>query len=185
MSCQRGKWPKKMAKQKGGYSGSTKRANNSSFCNIDGHLSFQKCGVGTKVSKVQRPGRAPRWHCQRRLRFFRCIHRTVLVCVVSDGRKSNRRHSKATRMCRTSSWCSICSHSGQNGRCSEIAQNLKGRTSIHMDPSSTTQMANVIVKHWRPGCSSWTKSVQSPTCSPLVGKTVRGRSIGTWMAKST
>ena len=49
------------------------------FATLMGHLSFQKCGVGTKVSKVQRPGRAPRWHCQRGLRFFRCIHRTGLV----------------------------------------------------------------------------------------------------------
>ena len=32
----------------------------SPLCHIDGHLSSQECGVGTKVSKVQRLGCAPR-----------------------------------------------------------------------------------------------------------------------------
>ena len=38
----------------------TKRAKNSPFCHATGHLSSQKCGVGTEVSEIQRPGRAPR-----------------------------------------------------------------------------------------------------------------------------
>ena len=33
--------------------------------------------------------------------------------------------------------------------------------------------------------SSWTKFVRTPTCWPLVAKTLRGSSMGTWMAKST
>ena len=42
------------------FSGSTKRAKNSPFCHADGHLSSQGRGVGTEVSKVQRPVCAPR-----------------------------------------------------------------------------------------------------------------------------
>ena len=40
--------------QKGGYSGSTERQRESPLCNIDGHVSSQKCGVRTKFTKVQK-----------------------------------------------------------------------------------------------------------------------------------
>ena len=47
--------------RKGGHSGSAKRAKNSPFCIADGHLTHpKKCGVGADVSKVYRPGCAPR-----------------------------------------------------------------------------------------------------------------------------
>ena len=41
----------KVMSKKRGCSGSTLRAKNSPFCYADGHLSSQKCGVGTEVSK--------------------------------------------------------------------------------------------------------------------------------------
>ena len=40
--------------QKGCYSGSTERQRESPLCNIDGHVSSQKCGVRTKFTKVQK-----------------------------------------------------------------------------------------------------------------------------------
>ena len=54
----RGNWPKWRAKKKKSFwkSGSTRREKNSPLCNADGHLSFQKCGAGTQVSKVWRQG---------------------------------------------------------------------------------------------------------------------------------
>ena len=42
----------KSQKQEGGYSGSTMRPKESPIFHIDGHLSSQKCGVRTIVSKV-------------------------------------------------------------------------------------------------------------------------------------
>ena len=45
--------------EKGGYSRSAKRQKESPPCYIDGHLSSQKSGVRTEVSKVRSPGRAP------------------------------------------------------------------------------------------------------------------------------
>ena len=42
-----------------------------------------------------------------------------------------------------------------------------------------------MVKHSRSSGSSWTKSVWSPICRPLLGKTDRGGSIGPWMGKGT
>ena len=56
----------KSQEQKGGYSGSTKRQKVSPLYFIDGHMSPQKCGVGTKATEVQRQSHAPRRQCKRR-----------------------------------------------------------------------------------------------------------------------
>ena len=53
-----------------------------------------------------------------------------------------------------------------------------------MDTSSTTQVAEILVKHWRSGSSSRTKLKRTPTCWSLVEGTVRRGSIGAWMGKS-
>ena len=52
-------WNLDSQEQKGGYSGSSKRQKESPLCYIDGHLSPQKRGVGTKITEVQRQSRAP------------------------------------------------------------------------------------------------------------------------------
>ena len=44
-------------------------------------------------------------------------------------------------------------------------------------------MAQIVVKQWRSSDSSWTKFVRTPTCWALVGKTLRGSSVRTWMGK--
>ena len=49
----------------------------SPLCYVDGPLPPQKCGVGSKITEVQRQSRAPRWNW------------TGLVCVPNDCRKSN------------------------------------------------------------------------------------------------
>ena len=55
--------------------------------------------------------------------------------------------------------------------------------SRRMGTSSTTQMAQIMVKYWRSSGSLWTKFVRTPICWPHVGKTVRSCSVGTWMVK--
>ena len=44
------------------------------FCFIDGHVSPEECGVGTKTPEVSRTNRAPRGPCQRRLWSLRSFH---------------------------------------------------------------------------------------------------------------
>ena len=53
-----------------------------------------------------------------------------------------------------------------------------------MDTSSKTEVAKIIEQYWRSSGSSWQKCVRAPTCRSLVGKTVRGSLVGTWMGKS-
>ena len=67
----------------------------------------------------------------------------------------------------------------------KVAQNAKVRVSRYMDTSSTTQVAQIMVKHRRPRGSSRPKIVRTPACRPLVGTRVRRNSVGTWMGKST
>ena len=100
------------------------------------HVILKKCGVGIKKSEVQRSSRTSRRHCKRR--FWRpcSIHWTRLICITSDCRKSKGCHCKATRFWWTSSWCSICIHSGKVGGCSKIDQNSNIRMSRYMDTSS-------------------------------------------------
>ena len=119
----------KVKSKKIGHSGSTERANNRPFCNADGHLWSQECGVGTEVSKVQRPSCAAKWHCERRLRLVCCIHRARFVCVTNDRSKSDGCHRKITWLCRTSSRRSIRLHSSENGGRSQIAQDSEVRVS--------------------------------------------------------
>ena len=57
--CQHGN--NQSEKRKRGHPRRTKRAVNTAFCSADGHRSSQE---------MQRPGRAPRWHCERRSRFL-------------------------------------------------------------------------------------------------------------------
>ena len=43
---------------------------------------------------------------------------------------------------------------GKNGRCTKITQNSKVGVSRHLDSSTTTQMAKIMVQYGRPSCSS-------------------------------
>ena len=38
----------------------TKKGKTAHFCVVNGHLSSQECGVGAKISEIQRPNSIPR-----------------------------------------------------------------------------------------------------------------------------
>ena len=50
-----------------------------------------------------------------------------------------------------------------------------------MDTSSTTQMAQILGTHWRSCGTSRTKFLWTPIGRIVMGKTIRGSSVGTWM----
>ena len=54
----------------------------------------------------------------------------------------------------TSSRRSIGLHPSENGRCSQIIENSKIGVSRHLDSSTTTQMAKIMVQYGRPSRSS-------------------------------
>ena len=68
--------------------------------------------------------------------------------------KSHGYHIQIARVRRTSSCRSICLHPGQNGRCSKIIENSQIGKSRYLEPSTTTQMAQITVQYGRPSRSS-------------------------------
>ena len=54
----------------------------------------------------------------------------------------------------TSSRRSISLYPSENGRCSQIIENSQFGVSRHLDSSTTTQMARIMVQYRRPSCSS-------------------------------
>ena len=53
----------------------------------------------------------------------------------------------------TSSRRSISVYPSRNGRCSQIVEDSKIGVSRHLDSSTTTQMAKIMVQYGRPSCS--------------------------------
>ena len=60
----------------------------------------------------------------------------------------------------------------QNGRCSKIIENSKIGMSRHLDSSTTTQIAKIIVQYGRPSRSSWGKSAWSSFGITIMGKAI-------------
>ena len=110
-----------------------------------------------------RPWRARRWLCCRR-----GIHRTRIVSLANDCCKSDGCCCEITRMRWTSRRRSISLHPSKNGGRSKVVLNSKVWMSRYMDTSSTTQVAQILLRQCRPSGSSWTNFVRSPACWLLV-----------------
>ena len=80
------------------------------------------------------------------LDLMRSIYRTRIISISS---KSHGYHIQTARVCRTSSGCSICLYPGKKGRCSKINVNSQIVMSRHLDSSTTTQMAQIMVQYGR------------------------------------
>ena len=126
----------------------------------------------TKAPKVQRSSCTPRRYCKRRLRVLRSIHWTRIFSITNDGSKSHGFYIKTTRLRGTRSRRSICLYRSENGRCSKIVKNSQIGVSRHLDSSTTTQMAKIMVQYGRPSCSSWAESVRSS-----FGRTIMRKAI--------
>ena len=142
----------------------------SSFCLTDGHLSFKECWIGDKAPKIQRSSCTPRWYCKRRFWILCSVHWTRIISITNDSSKSHGYHIQTARVRRTSSGRSICLYPGKNGRCSKIIENSQIGMSRHLDSSTTTQMAKIMVQYGRLSRSSWAKSVRSSFGKDCYGK---------------
>ena len=142
----------KSQKQKRSDRRSKEHGQKSSFCVIDGSLSSQEFGVGASISKVQRQSRTPMWHCERCFRIIHSVYRTRIISNLNDSRKSHGHCIKASRMFRTSSWCSIRLYSGQSGRCINVIRIPKSegpdiwiRLPKHSWPKSWSSVEDPVV----------------------------------------
>ena len=97
------------------------------------------CRIGGKAPKIQRSSCTPRRHCGRWFWILCSLHWTRIISISNDGSKGHGYHIQTARMRRTSSWRSICLHSGKFGRCSQLTENFQIGMSTCMDSSTTTQ----------------------------------------------
>ena len=135
--------------QKGGDSGSTKRHKESPLCHIDGHLPPQKSRVGTQITEAQKQSRAPGGHFKTRLWSLCSFFWPGLVCVPDDCRKMMDVIAGLPGCDGQAAVAVSASFSGKIGGCSQIAQNSWIGMSRRLDTSSTTQVAQIMEKHWR------------------------------------
>ena len=70
-----------------------------------------------------------------------------------DSRPIKRLLPACEQRCRTLCSLQALLH-GNNGRCFNVTANSKVRMSRHVDSSTTTQMAKIVVQHRRSSCSS-------------------------------
>ena len=74
----------------------------------------------------------------------------------------------------------------KNGRCSQIIENSNIGVSRHLDSSTTTQMAENMVKYERSSRSSWKESVWSSSFGRTVmAKAIWENPIETWLGESS
>ena len=64
----------------------------------------------------------------------------------NDSSKSHGYHLQTAWLRRTSSRCTSCLYPGKNGRCSKIFENSQIGMSRHLDSSTTTQMAKIMIE---------------------------------------
>ena len=122
---------------------------------------------------------------KKRLRCLCSIHWTRIISITSGGSKGHGYHLQIARLRRTSSGRSICLYPSKNGRCSQIIENSQFGMSRHLDSSTTTQMAKIMVQYGRPSRSSWAKSVRSSSGRTIMGKALWENPIKTWLGENS
>ena len=119
--------------------------------------------------ETQRSSCAPRWHCERWFWVWRSIHWTRIFSISNDSSWDHGYHFQIAGLRWTSSRRSIGLHPGENGRCSQIIENSQIDVR-HLDSSTTTQNAKIMVQYGRPSRSSWKEFVRSSFGQDYCGK---------------
>ena len=145
----------------------------SSFCIINGHMSSEKCWIGDKTPKIQRSSCTPRRRCEE-----------TILDLMQYSQNKDHQHLKWRQQ---KSWISYTDcQDAQDKQLTQylllpkvkmedahkILENSKIGMSRHLDSSTTTQMAKIMVQYGRPSRSSWAKSVWSSFGRTVMGKTI-------------
>ena len=149
-------------------------------------MSSENCWIGGKAPEMQRSSCSPRWCWKDNSGFYAVfteqgspasqITAAKIMDIISrlpgcDGQAADA--------------VSACTQEKMEGRCSQIIENSQIGVSRHLDSSTTTQMAKIMVQHGRPSCSSWTKSVWSSFGRTFMGKAIWENPFETWMGENS
>ena len=139
-----------------------------------------KCWIGGKAAKRQRSSCSPRWYCKRQFWVLCSIHWARIFSISNDSSKGHGYHLQIARLRWTSSRRSICWNPSENGGCSQIIENSKIGVSRHLDSSTTTQMAQIMVQYGRSSRSSWAKFVRSSFGRSIMRKAIWENLLRGW-----
>ena len=124
----------------------------------------------SKAPKIQRSSCTPRRHCERWFWFSCSIYRTRIISITNDCSKSYGYHISDCQDAQDKQQTQYLLIPRKNGGCSKIIKNSKIGMSRHLDSSTTTQMAKIMVQIGRSSRSSRAESVRSS-----FGRTVMER----------
>ena len=144
-----------------------------------------KCWIGSKTPKVQRSSCTPMWYCKRRFRVLCSIHWTRIFSILNDSRQDHGYHLQIAGLRWTSRWRSVSLYQIKNGGCFQIIENSQIGVSRHLDSSTTTLMAKIMVQYRRPSCLSWTESVRSSFGRTIMGKAIWEDPFEVWLGESS
>ena len=135
-------------------------------------MSFEDFRIGGQAPKVQRSNCSSRRQCERWFWIVCSIHWTRFISISNDSRQDHGYHLQIAGLRWTSSRRSISLYPSENGRSSQIIENSQIGLSRHLDSSTTTQMAKIMVQYGRPSRSSWAESVWSSFGRTILGKEI-------------
>ena len=136
-----------------------------------------------KAPRIQRSSCTPWGCCKRRFWILRSIHWTRTFSILNESWQDYGYHLQIAWLRWTSSRRSISVYPSESGRCSQIIEISKIGVSRHLDSSTTTQMAKIMVHYGRRSRSSYKEFVRSSFGRTNVGKAIWENPIETWLGE--
>ena len=154
------------------------------YCIINGHMSPEKCWIGGKAPKNK--GRVvPRGDIVKDdSGSYAVFTKQGSSAFSNDSIGNHGYHLQIARFRWTSSKSSISLYSSKNGKYSQILENSQIGVSRHLESSTATKMAKIMVQYGRPSCSSWAESVRSSFGRTIVGKAIWENPMETWLGEN-
>ena len=141
-------------------------------CIINRHASFEKCWIGGRVPKIQSLSCFPWCYCERWFWSLRSFYRARIISISNDGSKKSWISYPDRRVAQDKQQTQYQLSQVKNGRCSEIIEISQIGVSRHLDSSTMTQLAKIMVQYGRPSRSCWAKSVRSFFGRPVMEKAI-------------
>ena len=122
-------------------------------------------------TKIQRSTCTPRWYCQRRFRVLCSIHRAGIISITNDSSKSHGYHIQTARVAHGQAADAVSAYTQVKMEdAPKLLENSKIGMSRHLDSSTTTQMAKIMVQYGRSSRSGNYSYLCMWTTSKLAGK---------------
>ena len=141
------------------------------FASLTDICHLKNVEFGTETSEILRQNCSPWWHCWRWLRRWCCNHRARIVLRHKMTAAKIMDVIAKLPDCEGQAADEVSAYAQvKNGRCSQMIENSQFGMSRHLDSSTTTQLANIMVQYGRPSRSSWAKSEWSIFSQDCCGK---------------